>query len=146
MLRILIVDDHEVLRRGVRRLVEDQPDWAVCAEASNGREAVERAAEHKPDVAVVDVSMPGMDGLKAAEEIRSASPNTEILMFTVNASEDLMRDALKAGIRGFLLKSDAGRHLVVGHAVEFTPGLALATAPPLLEEERDACLSALVPD
>ena len=91
MIRILLADDHEIVRRGLREVLETHPDWEVCAEAENGREAVERAREHRPDVAVLDLSLPELNGLEATRRIRRESPNTEVLVFTVHDSEEMSR-------------------------------------------------------
>ena len=111
-LKILIADDHDIVRRGLRSLVEDQEGWEVCAEAGTGRQAVEKALQFKPDVAVLDITMPELNGLEATRQIRRAQPSTEILVLTVHETEELVREVLKAGARGYILKSDAGRDLV----------------------------------
>jgi DNA-binding NarL/FixJ family response regulator len=108
-MRILLADDHAVVRRGLRALLEQRAGWQVCAEAANGREAVERAAQHAPDVAILDMAMPELNGLEATRGIRRHSPNTEILLFTVVESRSLLRDVLVAGARGFVLKSEVER-------------------------------------
>ncbi len=110
--RLLVADDHPLVREGIRARLESHPGWTVCAEASNGREAVELALQHRPDVAVLDIGMPELNGLSAAQQIRKGSPGTEILILTMLESDDLARDALAAGARGFLLKTDAVRLLV----------------------------------
>jgi DNA-binding NarL/FixJ family response regulator len=110
--RILIADDHEVVRRGVCALLEAHPGWRICAEAAEGREAVEKATLHRPDVAILDVGMPGLNGLEAARKIREASPLSEVLILTMHESEQLIREVIAAGARGYVLKSDAGRDLV----------------------------------
>src|SRR5580692_548840 len=97
-LRILIADDHDIVRRGIRSLIETRPEWKVCDEAHSGREAVAKAEERKPDIVILDVSMPELNGLEAARRIRKVSPNKEIL---------------DAGVRGFVVKSDSDRDLVV---------------------------------
>ncbi len=112
MLRILLADDHEVVRQGLRLLLQRQEGWEICGEATTGREAVAMASELKPDVAVLDVAMPELNGLDATRQIRKASPRTEVLAFTMHESEALVREALAAGAKGYLLKSDAGRHVV----------------------------------
>ena len=112
MVRILLADDHEIVRRGLRGLLEAHPDWEVCAEAENGREAVDRARESRPDVAVLDLSLPELNGLEATRRIRRESPNTEVLVFTVHDSEELVFEALSVGARGYVLKSDGASHLI----------------------------------
>ena len=110
-LRLLVADDHDVVRRGVRTLLEEQPGWEVCAEAADGREAVEKAKLEQPDVTILDLSMPELNGLEAAREILK-SVQTKVLILTMYDSDPLIRQTLEAGARGYLLKSDAGRDLV----------------------------------
>jgi DNA-binding NarL/FixJ family response regulator len=112
MLRILLADDHDIVRRGMKELLEEQVGWSVCAEAANGRAAVELALVHRPQVSVLDLSMPELNGLEATRRIKDALPETEILIFSMHESEELIRDVLAAGARGYLLKSDASRQLV----------------------------------
>ena len=109
--RILIADDHELVRAGIKHEIELHPEWTVCAEAENGRHAVELAVRHKPDVAVLDIGMPELNGIEAARQIRRRSPEVEVLILTLQESDELMRDALRAGVRGFILKTDAARFL-----------------------------------
>lgn len=111
-LRILVVDDHEIVRRGLRALLESHAGWQVCAEAVSGREALEKATQLKPDVVVMDISMPEMNGLEATREILKIAPRTEILILTMHESEQVVREVLEAGARGYVLKTDAGRSLV----------------------------------
>lgn len=110
--RILIVDDHAVVRRGVRALLESQDGWEVCGEATNGLDAIEKVAELKPDLVVLDVSLPGLNGLEATPKILKASPNTEVLVLTMHHSEELVRQVLRSGAKGYVLKSDADHSLV----------------------------------
>jgi DNA-binding NarL/FixJ family response regulator len=112
MTRILIADDHDVVRSGLRAILESHPNWEVVAEASDGREAVARAIETQPDVAVIDYSLPLSNGVEATREIRARSPKTEVLIFTMYDNETLIQDLLTAGARGYLLKSDAKRYLI----------------------------------
>src|SRR6202451_2765137 len=112
-LKILIADDHDLMRRGLKALVESRPGWTVCDEAHTGREAVSKAGEKKPDVVILDISMPELNGLDAARSIRKASPNTEILILSVHYSDQLIRDILDAGVRGYIVKSDSDRDLIV---------------------------------
>jgi len=106
MLRILIADDHEVLRRGLLGMLEQHADWRVTGEASNGREAVGFAMKTMPQVVLLDLFMPEMNGLEATRAIKKELPTTEVLIFTVHESEDLVRDAIAAGARGYLLKTE----------------------------------------
>ena len=110
--RILVADDHEIVRQGLRALLEAQPGWQVVAEAVDGREALDKAKRLHPDVVVLDVSMPNLNGLEATRQIRKALPQTEVLILTMHDSEQLVREVLEAGARGYVLKSDAGRELV----------------------------------
>ena len=111
-LRILIADDHEVARKGIRALLETHPGWEVCGEAADGREAVSSANRLKPDLVLLDIGMPSLNGLDATRQIISAAPQTRVLILTMHDSEQVVREVLAAGALGFLLKSDAGRDLV----------------------------------
>ena len=111
-LRILIADDHDIVREGLRTLLQSQKGWSVCDEAATGREAVEMALRHRPGVAVLDFSMPELNGLDATIQIRKAVPETEVLIITMHDSEQLAQEVLRAGARGLLLKTDARRHLI----------------------------------
>ncbi|HKS09887.1 MAG TPA: response regulator transcription factor [Pyrinomonadaceae bacterium] len=111
MVRILVADDHDVVRRGLREQLSAHDGWEICGEASNGREAVQMAMKLSPDVAVIDLSMPELNGLEATRQIRRELPRTEVLIFTMHETEQLIREVLSAGARGYVLKSDAGRHL-----------------------------------
>jgi len=111
-LRILVADDHDVVRAGLRTLLESRKGWLVCAEATNGRDAVEKARECKPDVAVLDIGMPLLNGVEATRQIRKISPATEILILTMHDSEMMIQSVLEAGARGYILKDDAGRNLL----------------------------------
>ena len=112
MSRILVVDDHAVVRRGVRALLETQEGWEVVGEATTGREAVELAGRLRPDVVVMDMSLPELNGLEATRQIRKQSPQTEVVVLTMHHSEALARDVLQAGARGYVLKSDADQSLI----------------------------------
>jgi len=105
-LRILIADDHGLVRRGARSVLQSRRGWRVVGEAANGREAVEKAIELKPDVAVVDIGMPDLDGVEVTRQIRDAVPNTKVLVLTMHDSDQMVRRALDAGARGYILKSD----------------------------------------
>jgi DNA-binding NarL/FixJ family response regulator len=112
-LRILIADDHDIVRRGLKSLLEARPEWKVCDEAHSGREAVAKAEERKPDIVILDISMPELNGLEAARRIRKVSPNSEILILSVHYSDQLIQEILDAGVRGFIVKSDSDRDLIV---------------------------------
>src|SRR5712691_9417546 len=111
-LRILVVDDHAVVRRGVRSLLESHEGWEVCGEATTGRDAVAQSLRLRPDVVVMDLSLPELNGLDATRQILKDSPRTEILVLTMHHSEELARDVLQAGARGYVLKSDADQSLI----------------------------------
>jgi DNA-binding NarL/FixJ family response regulator len=111
-LRILVADDHAVVRTGLRTLLESRNGWEVCAEATDGRDAVEKAGKHKPDVAVLDIGMPLLNGVEATRRIRKSSPDTEILILTMHESDDLVQQVVEAGARGYILKDDADRVLL----------------------------------
>ena len=110
--RILIADDHEVVRRGIAAQIAQRPDWEVVAEANNGRDAVELALRLEPTLIVLDLSMPELNGLAAAARIVAQQPEARILILTVHDSEQVVREVLAAGARGYVLKSDAGRILM----------------------------------
>ena len=112
MTRILIADDHDVVRLGLRAILEEQPGWEVVGEAADGLEAVERASATRPDVVVLDYALPVLNGVEATRQIRARVPRAEVLIFTMHDTDALVRDALEAGARGFLLKSDAKRFLI----------------------------------
>ncbi len=111
-IRLLVADDHEIMRKGIRSLLEAQPGWQVTAEASDGREAVEKAREIKPDVTVLDISMPSLNGLEAARQMIKNDARAKILILTQHESDPLIREVLDAGARGYVLKSDASRDLI----------------------------------
>jgi DNA-binding NarL/FixJ family response regulator len=110
--KVLIADDHEVVRRGIRVVLEQQPQLEVCGEVSDGREAVRLAAALKPNIVIIDISMPMLNGLEATRQIVRHNPNVKVLVLTMHESEQIVRDVLAAGARGYLVKSDAGRDLV----------------------------------
>ena len=112
--KILIADDHEMVRQGLRRVIVDAGSWDIVGEAVDGREAVELAKRTRPDVVVIDYSMPNLNGLEATRQIRASLPSTEVLVLTMHDSESLVREVLSAGAKGFVLKSDAGRVLLLG--------------------------------
>jgi DNA-binding NarL/FixJ family response regulator len=130
MITVLLADDHDLMRQGVRTLLETHPNVEICGEARNGVEAVDKAIDLCPDVVVLDVSMPEMDGLEAARRIRKHVPNTKILVFTVYDANEMVRDMIDAGAHGYILKSDAYSHLaaaveaVAQHDLYFSAGVS----------------------
>src|SRR5580693_9393793 len=111
-LRILIADDHEVVRRGLCALLQTHEGWEVCGEAKDGREAVEKAKQVRPDVVILDVGMPNLNGLAATRQLLQQNPQQKVIVLTITDSDQVIREALDAGARGFVLKSDAARDLV----------------------------------
>ena len=112
-LRILVADDHDLVRRGVKSILQAHPGWEVCAEATTGREAVIKAKELKPDIAILDIGMPEMNGLDAARTIQRDLPETEILILSMHHSDQLIRELVDIGVRGYIVKSDSDRDLIV---------------------------------
>jgi DNA-binding NarL/FixJ family response regulator len=110
--RILIADDHEVVRSGLRAVIETRADWVVSGEAIDGKGAVALALEMRPDVAILDYSMPVINGLEVSRRFKSLRLRTEVLILTMHESEEILTEVLLAGVRGFLLKSDARSHLI----------------------------------
>jgi DNA-binding NarL/FixJ family response regulator len=129
-LRILLADDHTVVRQGLRKVLEERPDWVVVAEAGNGRDAVKQAEELKPDVAILDVAMPLLNGIEATRQIVKRSPGTRVLVLTMHADEAYVNQILKAGATGYLLKDSADVDLIQAVAAVsqgksfFSPGVA----------------------
>jgi DNA-binding NarL/FixJ family response regulator len=111
-LRILIADDHEVVRRGMCALLQAHEGWEICGEACDGREAVEKAKQLKPDIVILDIGMPNLNGLAATRQLGQPGNNYKIIVLTIDDSDQVIREALDAGARGFVLKSDAARDLV----------------------------------
>jgi DNA-binding NarL/FixJ family response regulator len=128
--RILLADDHTVVRQGLRKLLEERPDWEVIAEAGDGREAVRLAEQHKPDVAILDVAMPLLNGIEATRQITKRVPSTRVLVLSMHADEAYVTQILQAGATGYLLKDSADVDLLkaVGEAAQgrsfFSPAIA----------------------
>jgi len=133
--RILIADDHEVVRSGLRSILDGQPNCEVIAEASDGKEAILKALETKPDIAVLDYALPFVNGLEVTRQIRARLPRTEILIFTMHDNEALIQDLLRAGARGFVLKTEAKRDLLaaIEALASHTPYFTAKTSETLLE-------------
>lgn len=129
-LRILVADDHEIVRRGLKTLLSSRPGWTVCAEAGTGREAISLASQHRPEIVVMDISMPGLNGLEATRRIRKMLPKSQVLILSLHYSDQLVREILDSGARGYILKSDAARDLIkaiealAAHRSFFTSGAA----------------------
>ncbi len=142
-LRILVADDHEIVRHGVRVLLEARPGWQICAEAVDGRDAVAKASRLLPDVVILDIGMPLLNGLEAARQILKVSPQCEVLILTMHESEQVIREVLAAGARGYVLKSDAGRSLVNAveavsrHKTFFTSSVAEFVLQTFLDAKRN---------
>ena len=140
-LRILIADDHEMVRRGLKAILAERRGWEICGEADNGRDAVNQVQQLRPDVAILDITMPGLNGLEAVRQIHAIAPQTEILILTMHDSETLVREAFLAGAHGYVLKEDAGRILVDAveslsqHRPFFTPRVAEIMLGQLLHPE-----------
>jgi DNA-binding NarL/FixJ family response regulator len=111
-LRILVADDHDLMRRGIRTLLESRPGWQVCGEAQTGREAIAKAEELRPDIVILDLSMPDLNGLEAARRIRKSLASTEILILSMHYSDQLIREIVESGVRGYVIKSDNDRDLL----------------------------------
>src|SRR3954452_14683918 len=130
MIRVLLADDHELLRKGVRALLETHENIEVCGEAVNGHETIQQVIDLRPDVAVLDITMPGINGLEVTAEIRQSVPETEVLIFSAQESENMVREVLGAGARGFIFKADAPSHLtaaieaVAKHDMYFSSGVS----------------------
>ncbi len=125
--RILIADDHEVVRRGLRTLLETQPNWEIVGEAITGRQAIEEVKRLAPDLVIMDITMPEMNGLEATRQLHKIAPDTQVLILSIHENEQLVHEVLEAGARGYVLKSDAGRDLIAAveslcqHKLFFTP-------------------------
>ena len=140
MPRVLIVDDHAFIRRGVQTILHSFPEWEFCGEAENGKEAIRLADELKPEVIIMDVSMPGLNGIEATRAIRKAQPDVKIVLLTLHESAELLRRAFRAGARGYLLKTDAEQELVkaltvvVGDGVYISPKMDSEVVKSVIQE------------
>ena len=149
MTRILIADYHEVVRSGLRSILDGQPNCEVIAEASDGKEAILKALETKPDIAVLEYTLPFVNGLEVTRQIRARLPRTEVLIFTMHDNEALIHDLLMAGARGFVLKTEAKRDLLEAiealssHTPYFTASISEALLESFLEkpERRQSMLT-----
>lgn len=142
--RILIADDHGVVRKGLRALLESHRGWRVCAEATDGRKAVKESGICKPDIAILDISMPELNGVEATRQIRELCPQTEVLILSMHESDLLLHESLKAGAKGYLLKEDADDYLVSAvealrqHKQYFSPKIARAMSETPGSSKREA--------
>jgi len=147
--RILIADDHEMIRQGLRHMIERHGRWKVCGEAASGRDAVELARKLLPHIVIIDLVMPELNGIEATRQIKKHLPQTEVLVFSILESDQLIHQVLEAGARGYLVKSDLGQHIVdalealVEHQTYFTASVSkimlsayLGRERPALEEDR----------
>jgi DNA-binding NarL/FixJ family response regulator len=127
--RVIVVDDHAVIRRGVQGILHLFPEWEICGEAENGEEGVRLAQSVRPEIVIMDVSMPGLNGLEATRVIHQVLPDTKVLLLTLHSSSELVRSAFRAGARGYVLKSDAEHELVralnvvLGDGTYVSPGI-----------------------
>ena len=127
MARVLIVDDHAFIRRGVQTILNPFPEWELCGEADNGNDAIRLANELKPEVIIMDVSMPGLNGIEATRTIRKTQPDVKIVLLTLHESAYLVRSDFRAGAQGYLLKTEAEQelvkalHVVLGQGAYMSP-------------------------
>jgi len=139
--RVIVVDDHAVIRRGVQGILHAFPEWELCGEAENGQEGVKLAETVRPEVVIMDVSMPGLNGLEATRIIHKILPDTKVLLLTLHSSTELVRSAFRAGARGYVLKSDAEHELVralnvlLGDGTYVSPGIDPVVAQRAIVEE-----------
>ncbi len=147
--RILIVDDHGAVRRGVRQLVESKPYYQVVGEASDGRAALALAQETTPDITILDYSLPELNGLDLAHQLKRSFPRMEILLYTMHDREEIIMDVLRAGVRGFVLKSDTEPHLIAAldalsiHRPYFSNAISETLLEKFLETKPQPCASSL---
>jgi DNA-binding NarL/FixJ family response regulator len=140
MPRVLVVDDHAFIRRGIQSLLHAFPEWEFCGEADNGEDAIRLAGELRPEVIIMDVTMPVLNGIEATLAIRKIQPEVKIVLLTLHESADLARRAFRAGARGYLLKTDAERELlsaltaVMGEGAYVSPRIDRETAKGVISE------------
>ena len=145
-LRILLADDHEMVRKGLRATIEGHPSWEVCGEARDGREAVAKTCELRPHIVVMDFAMPELNGMEATRQILAAVPSTEVLILSMHDSEKLVHELLAVGARGYLLKTDAGEFLIAAiealalHKPYFTPKVSAVVLQGYLNPESQETL------
>jgi DNA-binding NarL/FixJ family response regulator len=140
MPRVLIVDDHAFVRRGVQNILDSFPDWELCGEAGNGQDGIRMIEELKPDVVLMDVSMPGIDGIQATRVVRNTDAHIKIILITLHESVEVLRSGFRAGANGYLLKADAEEELikalriVVGEGSYISPKFDPQTVEQVLKE------------
>lgn len=144
MPRVLIVDDHAFIRRGVETILQSFPEWEVCGEASNGSDAVQLANQLNPEVVLMDVTMPGMNGLEATRIIRKQHPEVKVILLTLHESSEVLRSGFRAGANGYLLKADAEEELmkalrvVVGDGSYISPKIDQNVVAQVISEIRSS--------
>jgi DNA-binding NarL/FixJ family response regulator len=142
MPRVLIVDDHAFIRRGVRSILESAPEWQICGEAENGTDGIRLIDETKPDVVLMDITMPGMNGLEATRLIQKSFPNVKVLLITLHESSEMLINGFRAGALGYLLKTDAEHELlkalriVIANGSYISPRFDQQAARKVIEETR----------
>lgn len=142
MPRVLIVDDHAFIRRGVQTILQSFPEWVLCGEASNGTDAVQLVNQLEPEVVLMDITMPGMNGLEATRIIHNAHPDVKIILLTLHESTEVLRSGFRAGASGYLLKADAEEELmralqvVIGHGSYISPKIDPAVVANVINETR----------
>jgi DNA-binding NarL/FixJ family response regulator len=145
MPRLLIVDDHAFIRRGVQAILQSFPEWELCGEAGDGEEAVRLAEALKPEVILMDVTMPGLNGIEATRVIRKAQPGIKIVLLTLHESTEILRNGFRAGATGYLLKADAEQELlkalriVVADGSYISPKIDKSVVKEVINEIRSAC-------
>jgi two-component system response regulator NreC len=144
MPRVLIADDHPVIRRGILGILQTSPEWELCGQADNGRDAIRLTGELRPEVVILDVSMPGMNGMEAARVICEKFPTTKVVLLTLHSSIELIRSAFRAGVRGYVLKADAEQELlralaiVIGDGTYVSPRIDDGLVKKVLQETRES--------
>jgi|SRR5271169_2463337 len=145
MPKVLIVDDHAFIRRGVQTILHAFPDWEFCGEAENGKDAIRMADELKPEIIIMDVSMPGLNGIEATRAIRKRQPDVKIVLLTLHESAELLRSGFRAGARGYLLKTDAEQELVraltvvIGEGTYISPKMDSEVVKSVISEMSGSC-------
>ena len=142
MPKVLVVDDHAFIRRGVQAILQTVPEWEFCGEADNGKDAVRLADELQPEVIVMDVSMPGLNGIEATRSICGANPGIKIVLLTLHESDELLRNGFRAGARGYLMKSDAEAELV--RALRVVIGSGSYISPRFSQDTVNSVIGSLV--